>query len=203
MRHAGHPLCIELPCCATNSWYFVDSLSLDAPRPKICARFWTLSLVLERSALVLMAERNENVERSTYNLTDAQVLRANYLNIRDLLQYDKVIVPLDALDIIKSHLGSGELTWPNYIFTTCSSRPVVTEKAAVQSDELNQYVFEVAPEANKIQIKEAIEVIFEVDVVKVNTMVMPAKRGRRGRNWYRALPPVEESCRDTCRRPDD
>ena len=63
-------------------------------------------------------------------------------------------------------------------------RPVITEKSAVQSDELNQYVFEVAPDANKIQIKEAIEVIFEVNVVKVNTMVMPAKRGRRGRNWY-------------------
>lgn len=63
-------------------------------------------------------------------------------------------------------------------------RPVITEKSAIQSDELNQYVFEVAPGANKIQIKEAVEVIFEVNVVKVNTMVMPAKRGRRGRNWY-------------------
>jgi len=63
-------------------------------------------------------------------------------------------------------------------------RPVITEKSAVQSDELNQYVFEVAPDANKIQIKEAVQVIFEVNVVKVNTMVMPAKRGRRGRNWY-------------------
>jgi large subunit ribosomal protein L23 len=63
-------------------------------------------------------------------------------------------------------------------------RPVVTEKSAIQSDELNQYVFEVSSDANKIQIKEAIEVIFEVEVVKVNTMVMPAKRGRRGRNWY-------------------
>ena len=63
-------------------------------------------------------------------------------------------------------------------------RPVVTEKSAIQSDELHQYVFEVAPEANKIQIKEAIEVIFEVEVLKVRTMVQPAKRGRRGRAWY-------------------
>ena len=63
-------------------------------------------------------------------------------------------------------------------------RPVVSEKTAVMTDERNQYVFEVAEEANKIQIKEAIEVIFEVEVVKVNTMVVPAKRGRRGRNWY-------------------
>jgi large subunit ribosomal protein L23 len=63
-------------------------------------------------------------------------------------------------------------------------RPVVTEKSAIQSDELNQYVFEVASDANKVQIKEAVEVIFDVTVLKVNTMVMPAKRGRRGRNWY-------------------
>ena len=63
-------------------------------------------------------------------------------------------------------------------------RPVVSEKTAVMTDEKNQYVFEVADEANKIQIKEAVEVIFEVEVVKVNTMVVPAKRGRRGRNWF-------------------
>lgn len=63
-------------------------------------------------------------------------------------------------------------------------RPLITEKSTVQSDELNQYVFEVATNANKHQIKEAVEVIFEVEVYKVNTMVMPAKRGRRGRNWY-------------------
>ena len=63
-------------------------------------------------------------------------------------------------------------------------RPVVSEKSAVMVDEQNQYVFEVADDANKIQIKEAVEVIFEVEVVKVNTMIVPAKRGRRGRNWY-------------------
>ncbi|NWF67765.1 MAG: 50S ribosomal protein L23 [Chloroflexi bacterium] len=62
-------------------------------------------------------------------------------------------------------------------------RPVVTEKSNRQA-EAGQYVFEVARSANKIQIREAIEVLFEVKVAKVNTMVMPAKRGRRGRNWY-------------------
>lgn len=64
-------------------------------------------------------------------------------------------------------------------------RPVVTEKSSIMSDDLNQYVFEVAPTANKIQIKEAVEVVFEVHVEKIRTMVMPAKRGRRGRKWYR------------------
>ncbi len=65
-------------------------------------------------------------------------------------------------------------------------RPVITEKTTELVDNENKYVFEVASNANKIQIKEAVEEIFELEgqVVKVNTMVMPAKRGRRGRNWY-------------------
>jgi len=63
-------------------------------------------------------------------------------------------------------------------------RPVITEKSNEMMD-LDQYVFEVAPTANKIQIREAVELIFDVEVEKVNTMVMPAKRGRRGRRAYR------------------
>jgi large subunit ribosomal protein L23 len=63
-------------------------------------------------------------------------------------------------------------------------RPVITEKSSGLSEGLYQYAFEVALEANKIQIKEAIELVFDKSVLKVRTMVMPAKRGRRGRNWY-------------------
>jgi large subunit ribosomal protein L23 len=63
-------------------------------------------------------------------------------------------------------------------------RPVITEKSNLQSTDLNQYVFEVSESANKIQIKEAVQVIFDVEVTKVRTMIQPAKRGRRGRKWY-------------------
>ena len=63
-------------------------------------------------------------------------------------------------------------------------RPVITERSTALADELGQYVFEVALGANKRQIKEAIETIFEVKVKKVNTLIMPAKRGRRGRYEY-------------------
>lgn len=64
-------------------------------------------------------------------------------------------------------------------------RPVITEKSNILT-EMNQYVFEVASNANKIQIKNAVEVIFDIPgkVVKVRTMVMPAKRGRRGRKMF-------------------
>lgn len=64
-------------------------------------------------------------------------------------------------------------------------RPIVTEKSSMLSDTEQQYVFEVDMRANKIQIREAIEVIFDKDVRDVRTMIVPAKRGRRGRRWYR------------------
>ena len=64
-------------------------------------------------------------------------------------------------------------------------RPVVSEKSNIVAEELNQYAFEVAEAANKQQIKQAVEIIFEKHVKKVNTMIMPAKRGFRGRNTYR------------------
>lgn len=58
-------------------------------------------------------------------------------------------------------------------------RPIITEKSSHQNSALNQVVFEVAGKSTKKQIKDAVEAIFEVDVVRVNTMVMPAKRTRR------------------------
>ncbi len=63
-------------------------------------------------------------------------------------------------------------------------RPVVTEKSNVMTEDLNQYVFEVAPESNKQQIREAVEIIFDVRVRHVNTLILPAKRGVRGRRTF-------------------
>jgi large subunit ribosomal protein L23 len=63
-------------------------------------------------------------------------------------------------------------------------RPVITEKSTAMADDYKQYVFEVDMRANKIQVKDAVERIFDVDVLKVNTMVMAPKRGRRGRKFY-------------------
>jgi large subunit ribosomal protein L23 len=61
-------------------------------------------------------------------------------------------------------------------------RPILTEKSSHQYAKLNQYVFEVANEATKSMIKEAVETLFDVKVVKVNTMIMPAKRSRRAQS---------------------
>lgn len=58
-------------------------------------------------------------------------------------------------------------------------RPVDTEKTRYQASDLRQYVFEVARAANKIEVKRAIETMFNVNVVAVNTMNVPAKITRR------------------------
>jgi large subunit ribosomal protein L23 len=58
-------------------------------------------------------------------------------------------------------------------------RPVISEKTYGLLDE-NKYTFIVDPRANKTQIKQAIEGIFEVKVLGVNTMNRPGKRKRRG-----------------------
>jgi large subunit ribosomal protein L23 len=63
-------------------------------------------------------------------------------------------------------------------------RPIVTEKTQRLMEYENVYTFEVDQRANKRMIKDAVESIFEVDVVKVRTMVMPAKHGRRFRKTY-------------------
>ena len=60
-------------------------------------------------------------------------------------------------------------------------RPLVTEKGTHQSQALNAYAFEVAPDANKAQIKQAVERIYNVKVLEVRTANRKGKPRRTGR----------------------
>jgi len=82
----------------------VDQLELESPRTKEMVAVLR-KLGIDGSALILLPERNKMVEKSTRNLTDVRTLRASYLNVRDLLKYDKVLIPLGALQVIESILG--------------------------------------------------------------------------------------------------
>ncbi|NCP16201.1 50S ribosomal protein L4 [bacterium] len=84
----------------------VDELSLPEPKTRLMAQSLGL-LVGTASALLLVTEKDANYEvitRSTNNIPDAKVLMANYLNIRDILGYDKLVMPLKALDVLKAYL---------------------------------------------------------------------------------------------------
>jgi len=66
------------------------------------------ALAGDKRALVLVADKSEsytNLIKSGRNLANAKLLQANYLNIRDLLSFEKVIIPLASLDVIKGYLG--------------------------------------------------------------------------------------------------
>lgn len=75
----------------------------------------------------------------------------------------------------------------------------LTEKASLLSEKLNKYVFRVAPRANKIQIKQAIEQLFNKTVVSVNTANYAGKKKRertanfgRKAHWKKAIVTLKE-----------
>ncbi|GAB4427088.1 MAG: 50S ribosomal protein L4 [Anaerolineales bacterium] len=84
----------------------VDDLALDEPKTRLMADVLE-KLVGQSSALVLMPEKDQTydvVMRSADNLADAKILLADYVNIRDLLGYDKLVLPLKTLDVLSANL---------------------------------------------------------------------------------------------------
>ena len=77
-------------------------------------------------------------------------------------------------------------------------KPLVTEKSTKMLAEGNWVAFQVNPQANKIQIKNAVEKVFSVTVTKVNTLVVPGKYRKFGRtvghtkSWKKAMLRLKE-----------
>ncbi len=85
----------------------IDELMIEEPKTKLVAVSLG-KLVGDASVLILIPEKNEKsdlVHQSIRNLPRTKILMANYLNVRDLLGYDKVLIPVAALDVIESYLG--------------------------------------------------------------------------------------------------
>jgi large subunit ribosomal protein L4 len=82
----------------------LDRLEMDAPRTRAIVDVLE-RLGLEASVLILLPEGNENVEKSVRNIPDVSTLRASYLNVRDLLNYDYLLMPLGALEEVERILG--------------------------------------------------------------------------------------------------
>lgn len=61
--------------------------------------------------------------------------------------------------------------------------PIITEKATQLTERLNRYTFRVSPEANKHQIKDLVEQLYGVKVVRVNTCVV---RGKNKSRWTKS-----------------
>jgi large subunit ribosomal protein L4 len=95
----------------------LDELSMPAPKTKEMAAMLG-RLVGDGSVLILLAERDENVEKSARNLPHVKTLRAGYLNIRDLLGHDMVVMPMDALELVDGFLNAAS---GNVVFADADS----------------------------------------------------------------------------------
>jgi len=86
----------------------VDELKLDDAKTKLMAEALN-KLIGDSSALVVIPGKDDDnyvtVMRSSRNLANAKALLAQYLNIRDLLGYDKIVLPVAAIEVINGYLG--------------------------------------------------------------------------------------------------
>ena len=87
-----------------NQLVLVDKLDMEAPKTKTMLGVIE-ALVGDKSALVVVTAEQKAIRKSVSNLARAHSILANYLNVRDLLKYDKVILSLDALEVIKGIWG--------------------------------------------------------------------------------------------------
>jgi large subunit ribosomal protein L4 len=85
----------------------VDELKIDEVKTQVMAD--ALRAVAGDGRVLLLIPDNgpeyEDVKRASDNLANVKLLMANYLNIRDLLGYKQVVIPVAALDVIASYLG--------------------------------------------------------------------------------------------------
>lgn len=103
MRRAA--VCSALSVKAAEDRLIVlDQLALEQPKTREMAAVLN-RLAVDSSALILMANADETVERASNNLPDVKLLRAAYVNVRDLLTYDYLVIPQNALDVLETILG--------------------------------------------------------------------------------------------------
>lgn len=84
---------------------FLDDLTMSVPRTKDMLAFLGKLPVSGKKTLIALGEKNENVARSATNLPNVKTLLASYLNVRDLLTYDVLVLPQSALNVVETILG--------------------------------------------------------------------------------------------------
>jgi large subunit ribosomal protein L4 len=89
---------------AGNEIVLLDTLTMDSPSTQGMLTVLD-NLHIESSILILLPERDVVVEKSANNIPDVKTLRATNLNVRDLLNYDTIVLPVESLSVIERILG--------------------------------------------------------------------------------------------------
>ena len=105
MRRAALRSALSVKAAEANI-VVVDELVLSEPKTRMMAAALNI-LVGQNSALILIPEKEafEGIVRSSNNIPDVKTLLASYMNIRDLLKYNKILMPVTVIDQIASHLA--------------------------------------------------------------------------------------------------
>ncbi len=82
----------------------LDELRFDMPKTK-AMKDLLAKLPVNGSVLILLPSKDENIQKSANNLPNVKTILANYLNIKDLLGYDYLVMPKKSVEIIESILG--------------------------------------------------------------------------------------------------
>jgi large subunit ribosomal protein L4 len=106
MRRAALRSALTVKASESNL-VFIENMALKEPKTRLMAQSLD-KLVGGESVLILIPEKNQEFEwvlRSSNNLPDTKTLMAGYLNIRDLMTFDKVLIPMKSLDVLTEILA--------------------------------------------------------------------------------------------------
>src|SRR6266436_4023364 len=151
--------------------------------------------------LIVSDSFDEKTYKSARNVKPVSLATASDVNTEQLLGFQKILITQKALEKLAERtrppsprVTPRKMNEPYDIIKTAS----LTEKSTLLSEKQNKYVFRVSPKANKIQIKNAIERLFQKTVVDVNTCNYAGKekrlRGPLGRRprWKKAIVTLKE-----------
>ncbi len=138
-----------------------------------------------QKVLLLDETHSLEVRKSGRNIPGLVLKPVREVNPYDIIKADKVILTRKGLEAVKEAFSQ-----MNYRIII---RPLITEKITNLREKFNRYGFEVSRDANKHQIKQAVETLFKVKVTEVTTMNVMGKTKRLGRNqgkrpdWKKAI----------------
>ena len=167
--------------------HVVESL-ISAEAPSTKAALAALASVSDRSNFLVVLERTDSVTwLSLRNAPEVHIVAVDQLNTYDVLASDDIVFTQGAFDALRErqlepdgHRGGCQVSTLHKDHRDILLAPVVSEKSYCLLD-ANKYTFLVHPDANKTEIKIAVEKIFNVKVTSVNTINRPGKT-RRTRN---------------------
>lgn len=91
---------------ASDQVIVIDQVAIDAPKTKTAVKMLSALGVADQSVLLVTPEKNIAVWKSVHNIPQVKLLQFGYLNIRDLLGYDLLLLTRDAVEAIELWLGA-------------------------------------------------------------------------------------------------